>query len=81
MLLLDEPSLGLAPLLVREIFRIVKAINVEEKLTILLVEQDARLALDIAQHGYLLETGTVVLDDEAAHLRQNEAVRRAYLGY
>jgi branched-chain amino acid transport system ATP-binding protein len=80
-LLLDEPSLGLAPLLVREIFRIVKAINVEEKLTILLVEQDARLALDIAQHGYLLETGTVVLDDEAAHLRQNEAVRRAYLGY
>jgi branched-chain amino acid transport system ATP-binding protein len=80
-LLLDEPSLGLAPLLVREIFRIVKAINEEERLTILLVEQDARLALGIAHHGYLLEQGAVVLDDEAAHLRQNEAVRKAYLGY
>ena len=81
LLLLDEPSLGLAPLLVREIFKIIKAINVEEGLAVLLVEQDANLALDIAQHGYLLEVGRVVLDDEAAHLRQNEAVRRSYLGY
>jgi branched-chain amino acid transport system ATP-binding protein len=80
-LLLDEPSLGLAPLLVREIFEIIKAINAQEGLTILLVEQDAKLALDVAQHGYLLETGSVVLDDEAAHLRENDAVRRAYLGY
>ena len=80
-LLLDEPSLGLAPMLVREIFRIVKAINEEEGLAVLLVEQDANLALDIAQHGYLLEVGRVVLDDEAAHLRQNESVRRSYLGY
>ncbi len=81
LLLLDEPSLGLAPMLVREIFHIVKAINEEEGLAVLLVEQDANLALGIAQHGYLLETGRVVLDDDAAHLRQNESVRRAYLGY
>jgi len=81
LLLLDEPSLGLAPLLVREIFKIIKAINEEEGLAVLLVEQDANLALDIAQHGYLLEVGRVVLDDEAAHLRQNESVRRSYLGY
>jgi len=80
-LLLDEPSLGLAPMLVREIFRIVKAINEEEQLTILVVEQDAKLALSIAQHGYLLETGRVVLHDTADNLRQNESVRRAYLGY
>ncbi len=81
LLLLDEPSLGLAPMLVREIFRIIKAINEEEGLTILLVEQDANLALGIARYGYLLETGSVVLEDEAEHLRGNEAVRRAYLGY
>jgi branched-chain amino acid transport system ATP-binding protein len=81
LLLLDEPSLGLAPLLVREIFKIIKAINEEEGLAVLLVEQDANLALDIAQRGYLLEVGRVVLDDAAAHLRQNEAVRRSYLGY
>ena len=81
LLLLDEPSLGLAPMLVREIFRIVKAINEEEGLTILVVEQDANLALSIAQHGYLLETGRVVLDDSAENLRRNESVRRSYLGY
>ena len=81
LLLLDEPSLGLAPILVREIFEILKTINQEEGLTILLVEQDAKLALGIAQHGYLLETGKVVLDDTAEHLRGNESVRRAYLGY
>ena len=80
-LLLDEPSLGLAPMLVRDIFAIIKAINEEEGLAILLVEQDANLALGIAEHGYLLETGRVVLDDSATHLRQNEAVRRSYLGY
>jgi branched-chain amino acid transport system ATP-binding protein len=81
LLLLDEPSLGLAPMLVREVFHIIKAINEAEGLTILLVEQDANLALGIAQHGYLLETGRVVLDDSAEHLRRNEAVRRSYLGY
>jgi branched-chain amino acid transport system ATP-binding protein len=81
LLLLDEPSLGLAPMLVREIFRIIKAINEEEGVTILLVEQDANLALGIAQRGYLLEAGAVVLEDEAERLRGNEAVRRSYLGY
>ena len=81
LLLLDEPSLGLAPMLVREIFHIIKAINEEEGLTILVVEQDANLALSIAQHGYLLETGRVVLDDSAENLRRNESVRRSYLGY
>jgi len=81
LLLLDEPSLGLAPLLVREIFEIVKAINEAEGLTILLVEQDAKAALGIAQRGYVLETGRVVLEDSAARLTENEAVRRSYLGY
>ncbi len=81
LLLLDEPSLGLAPMLVREIFRIIEAINKEEGLTILLVEQDASLALAIAGHGYVLEAGTVVLEDKAERLRGNESVRRSYLGY
>ena len=81
LLLLDEPSLGLAPMLVREIFRIVKAINEEEGLTILLVEQNANLALEIANEAYVLETGQVVLEGSAAELRGNEAVRRSYLGY
>lgn len=81
LLLLDEPSLGLAPMLVREIFQIIKAINEHEGLTILVVEQDASLALGIAGYGYVLESGTVVLEDEAERLRQSEAVRRSYLGY
>lgn len=81
MLLLDEPSLGLAPLLVREIFEIIKTINEKEGLTILLVEQDASLALDIAGHAYVLEAGSVVLEDEAAKLQGDESVRRSYLGY
>ncbi len=81
LLLLDEPSLGLAPMLVREICRIVKAINEEEGLTILLVEQNANLALEIANEAYVLETGQVVLEGSAEELRGNEAVRRSYLGY
>ena len=81
LLLLDEPSLGLAPMLVREIFRIVKGINEAEGLTILVVEQDANLALGVAQHGYLIETGRVVLHDSSDKLRQNESVRKVYLGY
>ncbi len=81
LLLLDEPSLGLAPLLVREIFDIVRAINASEGLTILIVEQDAKAALAIASRGYVLETGKVVLEDSAARLQENEDVRRSYLGY
>ena len=81
LLLLDEPSLGLAPILVREIFSIIKTISEEEQLTILLVEQDASLALSVADYGYVLESGTVVLEDTAEQLRGNESVRRSYLGY
>ncbi len=81
LLLLDEPSLGLAPLVTREIFRIIRTINEREGLTVLLVEQNARLALDIARKGYVLETGRVVLSDLAENLRRNEEVRRSYLGY
>ena len=81
LLLLDEPSLGLAPMLVRDIFEIIGKINKEEGLTILVVEQDANLALGIATHGYVLETGTVSLHDTAENLRQSDSVRRAYLEY
>jgi branched-chain amino acid transport system ATP-binding protein len=80
LLLLDEPSLGLAPLITREIFEIIRAIN-SEGVTVLLVEQNARLALGIAQFGYVLETGVVALADTSETLRQNEDVRRSYLGY
>ncbi len=81
LLLLDEPSLGLAPIIVQEIFEIIKVLNKSEGLTILLVEQNARQALGIAQHGYVLETGRVVLEDTGENLRKDEAVRRSYLGY
>jgi branched-chain amino acid transport system ATP-binding protein len=81
LLLLDEPSLGLAPIIVQEIFEIIKVLNKSEGLTILLVEQNARQALAIAQHGYVLETGRVVLEDTGENLRKDEAVRRSYLGY
>ena len=81
LLLLDEPSLGLAPLVVREIFRIVRAINREEGVSVLLVEQNATLALDVADHAYLLETGRVVMSGLAGELRKDEAIRRSYLGY
>ena len=81
LLLLDEPSLGLAPLITREIFQIIRVINKEQKVTILLVEQNASLALDIAQHGYVLETGRVALGDTTENLKKSEAVRRSYLGY
>ncbi len=79
LLLLDEPSLGLAPILVREIFEIIGKINKEEGLAILVVEQDASLALGIAAHGYVLETGTVSLHDTAENLKKSDSVRRAYL--
>jgi branched-chain amino acid transport system ATP-binding protein len=79
-LLLDEPSLGLAPLIVQEIFNIVKRINKEEGVSLLLVEQNARAALQIAEYGYVLETGHMVLEGEAANLRENEEVQKFYLG-
>jgi len=81
LLLLDEPSLGLAPTLVQEIFQIIKTINREEGLTVLLVEQNATMALSVSQYGYVLETGRIVLEADAAELKDNETVRRSYLGY
>jgi branched-chain amino acid transport system ATP-binding protein len=79
LLLLDEPSMGLAPVLVERIFEIVTEIN-SQGTTILLVEQNALMALDVASRGYVLETGVVALTDDAAALRTNERVRKAYLG-
>jgi branched-chain amino acid transport system ATP-binding protein len=79
-LLLDEPSLGLAPILVQDIFRVIRQIHEEESVTILLVEQNARKALGIADYGYILETGKLAIQDTAAALRENEQVRAAYLG-
>jgi branched-chain amino acid transport system ATP-binding protein len=80
LLLLDEPSLGLAPLVAREIFRVLGQMH-ESGTTVVVVEQNAMLALSYAQHAYVLETGRVVLGGEAADLRKNESVRRSYLGY
>ena len=81
LMLLDEPSFGLAPLVVRNIFAILGRINRDDGVSILLVEQNASLALDLASHAYLFETGRVVLAGPAAGLRADETVRRAYLGY
>ena len=81
LLLLDEPSLGLAPLVVREIFRIVRTINQQERVSVLLVEQNAAIALDLADQAYLLETGRVVMSGTAAELKKDDAIRRSYLGY
>jgi len=78
-LLLDEPSMGLAPILVEQIFEIVKEIN-SQGTTVLLVEQNALMALGIANRGYILQTGEIVLSDKAATLAENPAVRAAYLG-
>ena len=81
LLLLDEPSLGLAPLVVREIFRILRTINRDSGVSILLVEQNASLALDLADHVFLLETGRVVLSGTSDVLKKDDAIRRSYLGY
>ncbi len=81
LLLLDEPSFGLAPLIVQDIFHILRRINTEERMSILVVEQNASLALDLADHAYLLETGRIVVSGTSAEIRQDEAVRRSYLGY
>jgi branched-chain amino acid transport system ATP-binding protein len=81
LLLLDEPSFGLAPLIVAEIFRIMRTINKEDGVSMLLVEQNASLALDLADHAYLLETGRVALSGPSDTIKNDESVRRAYLGY
>ncbi len=80
LLLLDEPSFGLAPLVVKEIFAIMRRINTQQKVSLLLVEQNANLALDLADHAYLLETGRIVLSGPSDDIKQNDSVRRAYLG-
>ncbi len=80
LLLLDEPSLGLAPLVTRDVFERIVEINSELGTTVLIVEQNANLALEIATRGYVLETGTIVASGTAEELRSNDVVRRAYLG-
>jgi branched-chain amino acid transport system ATP-binding protein len=79
-LLMDEPSLGLAPILVMQIFDIIRRINKEDKTTIFLVEQNANMALKVANRGYVMENGVIKLADTAANLLKNEEVRKAYLG-
>jgi len=79
-LMLDEPSLGIAPLLVKTIFQKIVEINRQQNITILLVEQNANLALEVSRYGYVLETGRITLQDQSAALRQNPQVRSAYLG-
>ena len=81
LMLLDEPSFGLAPLIVVEIFRIMRAINREQKVSMLLVEQNATLALELADHAYLLEAGRVVMSGASAEIQKDPAIRRSYLGY
>jgi branched-chain amino acid transport system ATP-binding protein len=81
LLLLDEPSFGLAPLVVQEIFRILRTINRNEGVGMLLVEQNAHIALELADHAYLIETGCIVMGGPAAIIACDDAVRRAYLGY
>ncbi|NRQ33275.1 ABC transporter ATP-binding protein [Nonomuraea sp. NN258] len=81
LLLLDEPSLGLAPLVTRELFRIVQAVNAEERTTVVVVEQNAHLALGIAQQAHVLETGRIVLSGTAAQIQADEQVAQSYLGY
>jgi len=79
-MLLDEPSLGLSPILVGEIFEIVRWINSEEKASILLVEQNARMALRVSEYGYVMENGRVVMDGPSERLRDNEDIKEFYLG-
>ena len=81
LLLLDEPSFGLAPLIVRDIFEILARINQEEQVSVLVVEQNANLALALASRAYLLETGRIVISGAAADIRNDETLRRSYLGY
>ena len=81
LMLLDEPSFGLAPLIVQEIFRIMRRINAEAKVSMLLVEQNAALALELADHAYVLETGRVVMSGKSSTVKSDEAIRKSYLGY
>jgi branched-chain amino acid transport system ATP-binding protein len=81
LMLLDEPSFGLAPLIVEELFGILRTLNKNEKVSMLLVEQNAALALDLADHAYLIETGRLVMEGPARQLRDDENIRKAYLGY
>lgn len=80
LILLDEPSMGLAPMLIHEIFNIIMRLNEEEKISILLVEQNAKLALNVAPHAYVMETGRIVMDDTAERLRENPDIKDFYLG-
>ncbi len=80
LLMMDEPSLGLAPVIVQDIFRIIQTINQEHKVAVLLVEQNANKALAVAHRGYVLETGRITLEGPAAELRTNPEVKKAYLG-
>jgi len=81
LLLLDEPSLGLAPLVVRSIFDIIRAVNESDRVAVLLVEQNARIALELSSRAYVLEVGRVAVEGESAKLKNQESVRRSYLGY
>jgi branched-chain amino acid transport system ATP-binding protein len=81
LMLLDEPSFGLAPLVVQEIFHIMRRINTQAKVSMLLVEQNATLALELADHAHVLETGRVVMSGTSATIKNNEAIRKSYLGY
>ena len=81
LMLLDEPSFGLAPLIVQEIFRIMRRINGEAGVSMLLVEQNAALALELADHAYVLETGRVVMSGKSSAVKSDEAIRKSYLGY
>ena len=81
LMLLDEPSFGLAPLIVQELFGILKSVNEKEQVSMLVVEQNAAMALELADHAYLIETGRVVLSGTADEIRNNDSVRRSYLGY
>ena len=81
LMLLDEPSLGLAPMIVRAIFEIIRTINQTDRVAVLLVEQNARLALEMSSRAYVLEVGRVAVEGDSAELKGNESVRRSYLGY
>ena len=81
LMLLDEPSFGLAPLIVRDLFKILGKINREDKVTILVVEQNAQLALELADQAYVIETGRIVMSGSAAEIANNEDIRKSYLGY
>lgn len=80
LVLLDEPSMGLAPMLIHEIFKIIMKLNKEEKISILLVEQNVKLALTVAPYAYVMETGRIVMDDASEKLSENEDIKDFYLG-